>query len=207
MSFIEFVTHTSILSAGKPAEKLDSAVARLRDWLKTGDRIVTDRDSLFYARLGGGKKVNLVRGRIPGKDSFHRDLRTVAVYPAEMVPAVDLEMRARKMADERLSVIPANIIPLTGTIEIKAITGVSDNQARALAVNAIVNGVNPPYGIWGDQDFAATLATAIEKEYGIYASKTIELTNPETGENLRSMKVEPWDLFQIQQGLEIVVSR
>ena len=207
MSFIESVIHTAVLSAGKPAEKLDSAVARLRDWLKTGDRIVTDRDSLFYGRLGGAKKVNMIRGRIPGIKSFHRDLRTVAVYPSDMVPAVDLEMRSRRMLDERLNVIPAQIIPLKGTIEVRAVTGVSDNQARALVVNAIVNDLNPPHGRWGDEDFAASLATVIEKQNGIYATRSVNLVHTETGEELRSMTIYPWHLFEIQQGLEIVVSR
>jgi hypothetical protein len=149
----------------------------------------------------------MIRGRIPGSTATHRDLRTVAVYPIEMVPSVELEMRSRRMFDERLNVIPAEIIPLTGSIEVRAITGVTENQARALTINAIVNDVNPPHGKWGDQDFGASLATVIEKQNGIYATRSINLKHSVTGEELRTLIVEPWNLLEIQQGLEIFVTR
>ena len=205
MSFIDSVSHTAVLSAGSPAERLDQAVARLRDWLKTGDRIVTDRDALYFARLGGGQKVNPIRGRHPEVDGFRRDLRTVAVYPSSVLAAVELEMRDRRMMDERLHVIEAKIIPITGTITIKAIASITENQARALAVNAIIDQINPPYGVWGDEKFEQSLATAIESVPGIYAVESMVLRDSIT--QLPIANVGPWSLFEVQQGIEIIVIR
>lgn len=206
MSFVEGVRHTSVLSVGKPAEKLEEAVARLRDWLKTGDRIVTDRDSVYFARLGGAAKVNMIRGRHPGIAGMRRDLRTVAVYPVDAVAGVDLEMRERRMMDERLETIPAEIIPITGSITIKAALSISESQARALAVNAIINHINPPYGNWGDEDFEASLGTALEKTNGIFATSEMDLRHAD-GRKLSELKINPWNLFEVQQGLEIIVDR
>lgn len=207
LSSIESVASEGLISEGRPVEAISLAVLRMRDALRRGERAVTDRDYQRIALEAGAVKANFIRGRIPGVDGFFRDLRTVAVLPAQMVPLVKAALKDQRMADERLSVIPAEIIPIDGLIQIRVITGVADFEAFNLAARAIADNINPPKGKWGDVEIEKSIATVLEKIAGIYAVPVIVLKRADTSELINQLKVEPWQLFDVQQSIVIEVLR
>lgn len=203
--FVDTVASEGVVTPGRDAERLIDAVLRTRDWLRTGDRCLTDRDYAYFAIQAGASKVNVTRGRMPGVDGYYRDLRTIAIYPPAMQPIVDAALQPRKLLDERLTVVAAEVIPLSGVIQVKAVDGLTQFEVFNLAATAISQNLNPPStgGIWGDKQLEKTIASILERVQGIYAVPSVELTHAETGEAFSSLTLEPWQLAEVQQNIQI----
>ena len=207
LSFVDSARNEGIVSDGRNPESLTEAVLRMRDWFLTGERAATDRDFGYWAMQAGATKVNVIRGKTPGYEGVARDLRTIAVYPATLEQIVRADLLDRKLADERLQVVGAQIIPVTGEISIKATSDLSAVKALALAQTAIADQINPPGGVWGDEEFGKTIGGVMEKIVGIYATASVDLQHDETGENLADLKIEPWQLIEVQNSIRILIER
>ena len=207
LSFVESASNEAVVSTGRPAESMTEAVLRMRDWFRTGERAATDRDFAYWTNQLGATKVNVVRGKAPGLNGIARDLRTVVVYPPALSGTVEADLKTRKFADERLAVVPAEIVPLSGTLVVRATPNLTVTDARSLVQAKIVETINPPGGIWGDQEFGKTIARAMEQITGIYATASVDLFHSETGDALGTLIMEPWQLFQVQDDITIEIER
>jgi hypothetical protein len=209
LTYIGSVASEGEVIQGREPESIVEAVLRTRDWLKTGDRCVTDRDYAFFSRQAGAAKVNVIRGQnpAPGVEGLYRDLRAIAVYPETAVGMAEAAIRPRTMADLRLTVIPAEIIPLSGEIKVKALESLSNSDVFTMAATAIAQNINPPAsgGVWGDKDFISTLSDVIERTQGIYAVTKVDLKHSLTGQPLSDMSPKPWQLFEIQQDTVVTI--
>ncbi|MBW4514570.1 MAG: hypothetical protein KME11_05035 [Timaviella obliquedivisa GSE-PSE-MK23-08B] len=205
LAFVDTAANEGVITEGRSSERLIDAVYRTRDWLRTGDRCVTDRDFQFYALRVGAQKVNVIRGRMPGVDGFFRDLRAIAVYPSTYVSLVEAEINPRRMKDERLAVFPAEIIPIDGLVQIKVLSDISQVEAFNLAATAITDSLNPPHGVWGDREYNKSLAEALERVRGIYAVPLVQLKHAQTNVPLKDLDIKPWHLLEIQQSIKIEV--
>ena len=202
--FIESVTNFGdMVNEGRGAETLAEAMLRAREEITIQQRCVTARDYHFWAMRLGATKANVIPKIQPGSEGIFRDLISVAIYPAIKAPVIAPQLNAMTLADQRLMVVPAEIIPITGSITVKVLPELTDADARNIAASAIIREINPPYGIWGDEHFRASLADAIERTNGIYATEKMLLTHAETGEPISDLKIHPWQLFEIQNSIQI----
>lgn len=225
LSFVESAENDgTIVSVGRPAETLVDAMLRAREGLRSGSlgrstingtfdpenidfqaRCVTDRDYYYWASRLGAEKVNVLKGIQYGAEGVFRDLVTVAVYPADIRDLIYSLMLP--MSLDRFDVIPAEVIPIDGKIQVRVTPQFADFQVFNLVAGAIASTVNPPYGTWGDRNFPATLATALEQTNGIYATPLIQLKHAITGQPLSELDIQPWHLLEIQSSLEIEALR
>ena len=205
LTYVETAANEGAIAPGRPPERLIDAVLRTRDWLRTGDRCVTDRDYHYYAIQAGAIKANVIRGITPNVEGFSHDLRTIAVYPAAASPTVQAAIASRKMADERLVVIGAEVIPITGRVGVRAVSGLSQAQVFNLVATAIRDRINPPKGRWGDPQLDRAIADALERTQGIYAAPEIELVHADTRQPLSELAPQPWWLFETQSTLTVEI--
>jgi len=199
LSFVGSVTNTRILYVGRDRETLPEAMLRARQQLQMGQRCVTGRDYYRTALNLGAEKVNVIPGIQYGDGGYYSDLVTLAVYPGNIATYIESELLTRVMVGTRLDVRSAEIIPIDGTIDVRIVPNLSNDQAFDIAAMAIQQNVNPPYGTWGDKEFNATVATALENEpSSIYAVPKIELKHAVSGEALEDIDIQPWHLLEIQ---------
>lgn len=242
LSFITSVTNDgSVLNPGRDRETLVEAMLRAREGIRTGSlgrfaengffdpeaetffgRCVTPRDFGYYALRLGAQKVNVLSGvqyQVPGQ---FNDLTTAIVYPATAADTIRPALEAMSLAERRLDVRGAEIIPIDGTVTVRVVPRLTDFEVRQLAATAIspdfdatkplsgVNtaiGLNPPAGIWGDLRFDRTLATLLENIDGIYAVPNLQLKHAETGVPISELDVQPWHLFEIQSSVAFDIVR
>lgn len=221
--YIEAVTDTELLSSGKSEETIVDAVVKVRQGVRAGSlgrfsdngivdvdgdsflgRCVTLRDYVYFAKRLGAEGAIAWRGTQLGAKGYFGDLITVAVYPPSAASLIDRDLRALSV-NTRLDIVPARVIPIDGTIHLKAIPTLTESEVIDLAATAIVNAVNPPYGVWGDRQFVSTLSTAIEKVQGIYAVPKVQLKHAISNIPLSAIAIEPDMLFQIQSTIVFVV--
>jgi hypothetical protein len=199
LSFVGSVSNTRILYEGRDRETLPEAMLRARQQLQMGQRCVTGRDYYRTALNLGAKKVNVTPGLQYGDNWYYSDLVTVSVYPGAIASYIGTELLSRVMIGTRLDVRAAEVIPIDGTIDVRIVPSLSNQQAFDVAATAIQQNVNPPYGIWGDEDFKVTVATALENQASsIYAVPKVELKHAGTGEPLEDIEIRPWHLLEIQ---------
>jgi len=199
LSFVGSVTNTRILYLGRDQETLPEAMLRARQQLQMGQRCVTGRDYYRTALNLGAEKANIIVGVEYEDKAYYSDLVTVAVYPGNIATYIKSELLARVMIGTRLDVRPAEVIPIDGTIDVRIVPSLSNDQAFNVAAAAIQQNVNPPYGNWGDKEFKATVATALENQPGsIYAVPKVELKHAGTGEALEDIDIRSWHLLEIQ---------
>ena len=224
ISFIDSVANDgTILSEGREAETLPEAMLRIREGIRTGNlarfatdaqvdvtaerfygRCVTPRDFLHYARLLGATQVRVIpRQHSPGVS----DAVTVALYPPEQADAVGAQLIEMTLDEQQLLIRPAQVIPLDGTIGVRAVAGLSPFEVRNRAAIAISEQLNPPHGSWADPHFSHSLATVLEQVEGIYAVPEMQLKHAVTGEALSDIRLQPWSLLEIQNSIEFEVSR
>jgi hypothetical protein len=201
----------TVINPGRSKETLPEAALRVRERLKTGGRCLTLSDYVYWAyTLGkdlGILKATAVNGITYQTYGESRDLVTVMVYPGDNSETLYDMMEPLTPSQRRFDVVPANIIPLTGLIQVKGVETLSNNQIVDLATTAIIDEINPPYGLWGDREFVKTLSSAIERTQGIYAVGDISLRHGFTDEPLDSIEVQPWNLMQIQNTIQFEVLR
>lgn len=225
LSFVESAENDgTVVSTGRTAETLVEAMLRAREGIRSGSlgrstidgtfdpentafqaRCVTDRDYYYWASQLGAEKVNVVKGMQYGSEGTFRDLVTLVVYPADVRDLIFSLMLP--MSLDRFDVIPAEVIPIDGKIQVRVTPQIADFQVFNLVAGAIAAQVNPPYGTWGDRNFPVTLATALEQAEGIYAIPLIQLKHAETGQPLSELDIKPWNLLEIQNTLEIEALR
>lgn len=196
----------TVISPGRNAETLPEAMLRARLQFQRGLRCVTVPDFYNSAIELGAEKANVLTGIVPGVPGVYSDQVSVVVYPPQLADAVDAGIRPLIYAGSRFQSYGAEVLPIAGRIEVRGTTNLSDGEARQLAAEAIVQQVNPPYGVWGDQRFDKTVATAIENQRGVYAVPRCDLVHAETGQPLAEIEVHPWQLLEIQAGTEIVAA-
>ena len=212
MSFVaEASNDGTIVNPGRSQETLPEAALRVREELKTGKRCISLSDYVYWAYALGSDlgvtkatAVSAVAYQVYGN---FKNLVTVMIHPGENAERLYDLMEPMTVAQRSFDVIPAEIIPVTGVISVKAIESLTNGQIFDLAATAIVNEINPPFGLWGDKDFPDNLSTALEKTQGIYAVKKLELKNVYTDRPLEELEIHPWHLFQIQDTLQINVLR
>lgn len=199
-----------IISEGRNNETLSEAMLRAREQLKTGQRCVTARDYYFWAKdllrqLGvTNSKVNVVPRVAYGAPGVYNDLVTIVVYPAAAAAAIAQKLTNDfSMGDERIAVIGAEIIAIEGVIEVRALPNLEAGTVRDLCAVAIASKVNPPFGVWGDQQFPISIAKALEQIEGVYAAPKIELVEVNSGVPLAQLDIRPWHLLEIQQSIRI----
>lgn len=199
LSFVGSVSNTRIIYQGRDPETLPDAMLRARQQLQMGQRCVTGRDYYRTALNLGAEKVNVVPGTQYGDGGYYSDLVTLAVYPGAISDYIETELLSRVMLGTRLDVRPAEILPIDGTIDVRIVPSLSNQQAFDVAATAIQQNVNPPYGKWEDKTFNATVATALENEpSSIYAVPKLKLKHAVTGEALEDLDIQPWNLLEIQ---------
>ncbi|QLE46378.1 hypothetical protein FD723_39905 (plasmid) [Nostoc sp. C052] len=208
LSFVESVSNTTVLYAGRDQEKLSEAMLRARQQMQIGLRCVTARDYYVTALNLGAEKVNIIPGVYYPSGDYYTDLITIAVYPPEIAPFIKSTLLERTMVGTRLDVIAAEIVPIDGIIDVRIIPALSNLQAFEIAATAIQSLVNPPFGNWGDRNFAATVATALENQpESIYAVPSLKLKHANTDQNLSEITIQPWQLCEIQESVEFVWHR
>jgi len=228
LSFVGGVQNDgSVVSPGKDPETLVQAMMRVRDGLRSGSlaqdpidgnfdptndrfqaRCITDADFAYWAKRLGCDKVNVLSAIQYGvTNGVFADLTTLVVYPSTLQELVFNSMVGMTVEPRRFDVRSAELIPIDGTITVKVIPSVAERDVFDIVATAIAAKVNPPYGIWGDPNFSATLATALEESFSIYAVPEMQLKHAETGEPLSAIVAQPWHLFEIQKTLEVVTVR
>lgn len=228
LSFVNGVRNDgSVISQGRDAESLVDAMLRARDGLRSGSlgrdpingeftpsdpqfhaRCVTDADFVYWAKRLGADKVNVLSAMQYGvTNGEFGDLTTLVVLPTILQELIYNSMVGMVVQPRRFDVRGAEIIPIDGTISVKVVANVPSSDVFNIAAEAIVSKVNPPYGVWGDPRFDVTLATALEETFSIYAVPEINLKHSETGVPLAEIEPMPWNLFEIQNTLQINVLR
>ena len=201
-SHVESVANDLILYEGRDPESLSQAMLRARLQLQRGARIVTPRDCYTMAQELGAKKTNVLEGIQYGAPGRYGDLTTVVVYPDALVSIVDQVFQDQRMLGSRYDVRGAEVIPIDGEIDVRIVPQLSNGEAFNVAARTIQQFVNPPYGIWGDHGFGATVATALENQPdSIYAVPRLELKHAESGIPLQELDIQPWNLLEIQQSI------
>jgi hypothetical protein len=197
--FVGSATNSRILYQGRDRETLPEAMLRARQQLQMGQRCVTGRDYYRTALNLGAEKANVIPGIQYGDGGYYSDLVTVAVYPSTVATYIETELLSRVMMGTRLDVRGAEIIPIDGTINVRIVPSLSNQEAFDIAATAIQQNVNPPYGKWGDKQFNATVATALENQpASIYAVPKVELKHAVTGDPLEDIDIQPWNLLEVQ---------
>ncbi len=231
----------SVVSTGGDAETLVAAMLRAREGIRTGNlgqytrdgyfdpeantflgRCVTPRDFLYYALRLGASKANVLPGALYALDGYFSDLTTIVVYPADAAAALQEPMNALSLAEQRIDVRSAVVLPIDGTITVRVVPRLSDYDVRQLAAGAIAasynldqtadgtntpQGINPPAGTWGDTNFASSVATVLENVDGIFAVPSLSLKHAETGVALENLEIQPWHLLEIQDSIVFDILR
>ena len=201
---VESVTGVEVVYEGKRAETLVDTMLRVRRQLRTGNRLVSAPDFHDTIMDMGAKQVKVMPNRRYGDpNNTYHDRLTCVVYPGTLAEVINDKVQRRTMADLIVDVKPAEIIPIDGIIEAKIVPGLTDDRARTIAANAIVDYVNPPNAKWGDTDLKTTIASAMERQQNsIYAIASMQLKEAYTDQPLEEMSPQPWQLFEIRDSIE-----
>lgn len=221
LPFVSVVENTSIISRGRNAETLYDAVLRTRGGIRTGNlgkffenglldlsgdtylgRCVGARDYLYYAKQLGAEKAAVLPGFQQGAKGYFSDLVTIAVYPDTVVSIIKNLMLGLIRVNDRIDVIPPDIIPLSGTIKIKANPTFTTAQCRDLAIAAITENINPPNGVWGDKNIDTSIIQALQSVNGFFAVPSVSLIDIRSGDNVTETEINPWSLFEVRDTIQ-----
>lgn len=204
LNWIESVSNTEVLFEGKEAETFPEAMLRSRQAIQSAGNLVTPRDFYKAALDLGASKVNCLPRVKKGSNVQFASLVTIAVYPPGMAKLIQPDMTERAIKGINVDVIPAEIIPIAGEIDVRIIPSLSNNDAFNIAATVIQQKVNPPFGVWGDRTFPRTLAIALENEPNFsYSVPRLALKHADTGVAIKLLAIKPWSLLEIQQNLVI----
>jgi hypothetical protein len=205
LNWIDSASNDSqVLFEGRDEETLPEAMLRSRQEFQTGWRLDTARDFYRTTLSLGAKKVAVLPQIKKGSNVRFSNLVTVVVYPGNMASLVQDALSERMPLCLNLEVIAPEIIPIDGEIDVRIIPTLSNDQAFNIAATAIQENVNPPFGVWGDLTFSATLATALENQpKSIYAVPNLRLKHADTGVPIENLDIKPWSLLEVQQSLVI----
>lgn len=210
-----------VITPGRDNESIAAATLRARQQFQTGMRAVSTRDYYRFAMDFGATKTAVLQGIQYGSKGYFGDLITIVVYPPDKAPEISARFAqaeaqepsagapefSGRVAGGRLDIIGAEVVPVNGIVEVKADPQLSDLEVFNRAAVSISTQLNPPHGKWGDSNFAESLSTVLEYVEGIYAVPSTLLKRADTDEPLDGMEVHPWQLFEVQQSLQINVSR
>jgi hypothetical protein len=187
----------TIVSPGKEQETLSEAALRARELAKIPLSLVTYRDYIAYAVLRlGAVKANARR---------IGDVITVSIYPPEQTEAIAAQFFESKLVDDRLEVIPANIVEISGIISVKVLPHISDQIATNLIKTAFQDKINPPYGNWQETQIEAKIIETIQAIDGVVLIKSYSLLIGNL--LLQNYTVNAFDLFTINNSMELQISR
>jgi hypothetical protein len=200
INFIQGVKGTAITYPGRDAETLPQTVLRARQEMQMPLGMVTDRHYYLVAKELGAEKVLILPGLEYDNPGYDADMVTVVVWPGGIADYIEVQMISRKLSGTRVGVYPADIIELTGTIDVEIVPSVTNSEALSKAASIIQSSINPPYGLWGDRTFNSTLAsTLVKNSPEIYGIPGMNLYRVDTGESLATVEssINPWSLFQL----------
>jgi hypothetical protein len=222
--YLDAAVDIAYISNGLDTATLSEVIVLARQGIRTGNlgrltekglldlegnrflgRCSTLRDYIYYAERLGATKANAIQGVAYGASGYYGDLITVPIYPPARASSISADLLKISDASARVQIVPAEVIPIDGIINIK----IAQNFPRQAAIDAIsvaiVDTINPPYGTWGDKDLGGSISTAIERIQGIYAVPNIFLKNANSGVSLEGLTILPWHLFEVQDTLQINV--
>jgi hypothetical protein len=203
-----------VVYEGRNAETLAAAMLRLRLSLQMQRRCVTTRDYHQTAMEFGAWSASALRGirylRYGDVLEGHlADFVTVAVYPEAAVNVL------KPIFEERATsgcwdILPARVIPLSGTIRVRAQPHLQSWEVDAL-VRERLNQLSPPISYsasgqslnWGDRDFATTVASAVDAIPGIISIKDVALYHSQTKQPLSELKTDLYWLFHLHDDITI----
>lgn len=204
---IDRVTNTRLLRFGRDRESIPSLIKRGRDRIRRGDILVSLEDFRQEALALGATQVAVLPQRYGVPNNYANSLR-IAVYPPTVVDVVEqsLASEERVVGSQIVEVQSADLIPISGEIQIKFTNDLAQSEKMNLVAKTIANQINPPHAVWGDRDFKGRLATALERTEGIYAVPKMALKHARTGEPIEDLlpKMTPWQLFVIQKSIRII---
>lgn len=205
LPFVERVYNDgTIIFEGSEQETLKEAVLRTRRRIRRGDRNTTMRD--YYEDIlekVGVKKATVLPGVHIGTKSTNNSLVTLVVYPGDTIKVIRPEVEARSHTTDQIDIQAAQIIPISGRIDVRVDAYVTPELGYDLAARAIMDNINPPNGKWGDRNFSLSLVTALERVEGIVATPFVSLVHAETKVPLSELEIYPWQLFSIQQSTQL----
>jgi hypothetical protein len=204
LNWIDSVSNTEVLFEGKEPETLPEAMLRARQAIQSAGNLVNPRDYYRAALDLGASKVNFLPRVKKGSKVQFANLVTVAVYPPGIAKLIQPEMTDRELHGINVEVIPAEIIPIAGEIDVRIVPTLSNDEAFNLAATAIQKNINPPFGVWGDRTFPRSLAIALENQPNFsYSVPRVNLKHADTGAAIELLAIERWNLLEIQQNLVI----
>lgn len=187
----------TVISEGRSRETLTEACLRTRQENLRGQRCVTPRDFLSLAYSLGATKAKVIpriQKDVPGTFG---NLVSIFIYPTELIPLIQLELNRQKLASQWAVAVAPEINEVSGSLTVRVASDVSFDVARQNALQAIIDNINPPYGLWGNQAFDRSLSTTLLKVAGIYAVEDLDLSVDSKPWNGYKKQVKPWDLFKV----------
>lgn len=162
----------------------------------------TEEVSLTVLGLGlGVKQVISFPFDIAEPNAQQSGLVTVVIYPGHLAPSVENKLSFMLPTTVKLKTIAPDLIPINGEVDVVISPSLSDYEAFALAVRAIRDKINPPFGVWGDPALPARLTAALESEFSAFAVPSVRLKHAVTGVAIELLDISPWSLLEIQSTL------
>lgn len=211
--YLSSVKVLSLLSQGRPNETLSELMFRARERIrKPGNRAITARDYQDLALESGATKVALfprLRLDIANNTSFYDDLISVVVFPSTAVSTVNTALASSIPYGTRLAVDSASVILLEGSITLVVSSRYPTATAFALAADAIVNNINPPFGKWGTTTLVYEIIDAIKRNgldpntrnTIVFDVVDVNLTEVGSAIAYEDLDIQPWHLFEIQNSI------
>lgn len=196
---------------GSLAEMMKVVRDRHRQGPPLGRRLVSLPDWHDCLKEFGATKVNIVSDSYGRTDHWAMGIQAV-VYPRSLVGPIQERLRSPRKGDPLLQVgqmydiIPARIVGVTGVVQIRTAHKMKDEEVFNLVARAIRDNINPPHGMWGDREFAKSLASVLERIQGIYAVPRMELFAVEGGDRIPLSEFKPTHdtLFQVKSTLNVM---
>lgn len=166
----------TIVYQGRNRESLTDACLRGRREIQLGGgRCVTASDFYTVAVSNGASKATVLPNIQKGVTGYFGSLTSVIVWPSDSSRLLKTIYESRKLIGTYISVEGADIVKLSGVIDISVNLDVSVTSIVIDAKNAIADQINPPAGLWGNRAIIGSIATTLERVLGIYAVPNLEL--------------------------------
>lgn len=193
-----------IVNRGKDLESLVKVVERIRYQMQRRTGLCTIGDFYRAAQEVGAQKIN-ARTIFYGVGGV-TDALELTIYPPDLVGAVDEALRKEELFLEGslFSVVPANIVPISGAIGVKFADNIPPSRHRGIVGTAIAKKLNPPHGKFGDRDFKKSLASVLEYAEGIYAVPWLELRHSQTRQPVEEIEISHRDLMLVVNSLQVI---
>ena len=166
----------TVVYEGRNRETLVDACLRGRREIQLGGgRCVTASDFYTVAISNGASKATVLPNVQKGVTGYFGSLVSVVIWPSASYRLLQTIYESRKLIGTYVSVEGADVVTLSGTIEIAVSLDVSATAIVSTARTELADKINPPAGLWGNRAIASSIATTLEQVQGIYAVPSMEL--------------------------------